>query len=266
MDWSRTKSMFIITFLILNIFLGYTLIERKNESQLDVITKSSIEDLLKEMNIKYPRLPQIKTTEMHISGMMLPFQEQDLIELHDLSYSLREDGTLATTLNTPISLSEGNIIGELNDYVSREIIHGTDYTFWKMDEKTNQYIYFQTYNNQPIYFNKSGMLMFYINEENQLVGYEQSYLTIQKKEVEQEILAPLKVFEVLLDKQFLHFEDTISKIELGYFNLPEISGKIQVLAPTWHVMIGKEHYFVDAIDGEILKIGQKWSGENGITF
>jgi regulatory protein YycI of two-component signal transduction system YycFG len=91
-------------------------------------------------------------------------------------------------------------------------------------------------------------------------------LTVQLKEVKQNILQPLKVVEVLLDKQYLQYKGIVNKIELGYFNLPEIAGDVQVLAPTWHVIIGENHYFVDAIDGELLKIGQNWSGENGNAF
>jgi regulatory protein YycI of two-component signal transduction system YycFG len=267
MDWNKTKTIFILTFLILNIFLSFKLIERENESQLEVITKSTIEDLLKEMEITYPKLPQIKKTETHISAINIPFNADELSNLKQQQYTLNDDGMLLGIFESPITLTNPlQPEEEVAQFISENIVNGTKYSYWKTDEEENKVYFFQTLDGKPIYFNKKAMLIIYLNEERQIIGYEQSFLTVQMKEVEQNILPPLKVIEVLLDKQYLEYEGTISKIELGYFNLPEIAGNIQVLAPTWHVVIGNNHYFVDAIDGELLKIGQNRGGEVGIAF
>ncbi|OZM56593.1 hypothetical protein CIB95_10225 [Lottiidibacillus patelloidae] len=267
MDWNKTKTIFILTFFILNIFLSFKLIERKNESQLEVITKSTIEDLLKEMEIKYPKLPQIKKTETHISALNIPFNTEELSKLKQQQYTLNEDGTLIGIFESPITLTNPlQPEEEVAKFISENLVNGTKYSYWKTGEDAKKVYFFQTFDGKPIYFNKKAMLIIHLNEEKQIIGYEQNFLTVQMKEAEQNILPPLKVIEVLLDKQYLQYEGIISKIELGYFNLPEIAGNIQVLAPTWHVVIGNNHYFVDAIDGELLKIGQNWGGEIGTTF
>jgi regulatory protein YycI of two-component signal transduction system YycFG len=267
MDWNKTKTIFIFTFLILNIFLGYKLVERKNESQLEVITTSTIEDLLAEMEITYPKLPQIKKTETHISAIKIPFANDEINELQGQQVTIEDDGTIIAVFDQPTPLmSPLQPEDEVVTFVSENVINGGTYSFWKVNKEGNKIYLFQTFNGKPIYFNNSAVLIIYLDAENQIVGYEQTFLTVQLKEAEQNILPPLKVLEVLLDKQYLHYKGVVSKIELGYFNLPEIAGNIQVLAPTWHVVIGENHYFVDAIDGELLKIGQNWGGEIGIAF
>ena len=58
MDWSKTKTIFIITFLILDCFLGYQFMEKRNSSQLDVLLEATIEDQLKANGITYVQLPK----------------------------------------------------------------------------------------------------------------------------------------------------------------------------------------------------------------
>lgn len=51
MNWSRTKTVFIMTFLLLNLFLGYQLYEVNDENQLSLISGNSTQDRLRENKI-----------------------------------------------------------------------------------------------------------------------------------------------------------------------------------------------------------------------
>src|SRR6056297_2871852 len=53
LDWSKTKSIFIIVFLILDIFLLTLFINKYNESQYDFLGETKFEDRLQVDNIKY---------------------------------------------------------------------------------------------------------------------------------------------------------------------------------------------------------------------
>ncbi|MDQ7860055.1 hypothetical protein RCO48_00360 [Peribacillus frigoritolerans] len=51
MDWNNTKSIFIMVFFVLNIFLLYQFLEKINDSQYESFTESTTEELLKEDEI-----------------------------------------------------------------------------------------------------------------------------------------------------------------------------------------------------------------------
>lgn len=68
LDWSKTKTIFIITFFILDIFLGYQFIQKKNSSQLDVILEATIEEQLEADGITYVDLPKEITKATYVSG------------------------------------------------------------------------------------------------------------------------------------------------------------------------------------------------------
>ena len=55
MDWSKTKTIFIVVFLILNVFLVSTFISKVSESNLDTLGQWTIDEQLKSENIKYPK-------------------------------------------------------------------------------------------------------------------------------------------------------------------------------------------------------------------
>ncbi|MED5050283.1 hypothetical protein P9850_00180 [Anoxybacillus rupiensis] len=58
MDWNKTKTIFIITFLILDLFLGYQFIQKRNSSQLDVLLEEIIEEQLAANGITYVDIPK----------------------------------------------------------------------------------------------------------------------------------------------------------------------------------------------------------------
>ncbi len=43
MEWNKTKTIFIIAFLILDIFLGYQFFEKRSSSEYEVIKNSNVE-------------------------------------------------------------------------------------------------------------------------------------------------------------------------------------------------------------------------------
>ncbi|PJN90392.1 hypothetical protein CVN76_10565, partial [Bacillus sp. mrc49] len=51
MDWNNTKSIFIMVFFVLNIFLLYQFLEKINDYQYENFAESSTEELLKEDDI-----------------------------------------------------------------------------------------------------------------------------------------------------------------------------------------------------------------------
>ncbi|MBA2874358.1 two-component system regulatory protein YycI [Thermaerobacillus caldiproteolyticus] len=253
MDWSKTKTIFIITFLILDFFLGYQFMEKRSNSQLDVILETTIEEQLEANGITYVELPKEITKATYVSGKSKTFTRQEISKLFNQKVTVSNQTILQATFIHPISLSNFRDPYRLSEFLQRHILNGKDYTFWAFDEKSNTIICFQKYNGKVIYKNVSSMLLLHLNEKNEVVSYEQTLLDdLEKYEKKQEIIPAIKAIETLYKKDYLKPGDHVTSIELGYYALVQFTAS-QVLTPTWHIVVnGKEDYFINAFEGQII--------------
>ena len=79
LDWSKTKTIFIVVFSILNIFLYSLYLDQYHDGEnVQVAGRTSIEDLMKQENITY-NLPQVvKNDFSHIYADVKSFSEDEL--------------------------------------------------------------------------------------------------------------------------------------------------------------------------------------------
>ena len=68
MDWSRAKTIFIITFLLLDIFLIQQLISQRNENTFDTIEEITIDERLEAQNIQVNDLPTEPTSAPYLEA------------------------------------------------------------------------------------------------------------------------------------------------------------------------------------------------------
>src|SRR5690606_9931136 len=118
LDWNRTKTIFIVVFSILNIFLYSLYINQRTEAQnVQVAGKTSIEDLMKQENISY-NLPQvIKNDFSYISANMKYFTLEELDPLEDQSFEIIDKTRIESKMNTPVS-----IINSKEDYYFKDFL------------------------------------------------------------------------------------------------------------------------------------------------
>jgi regulatory protein YycI of two-component signal transduction system YycFG len=252
LDWSKTKTIFIITFLILDIFLAYQFIQKRNSSQLDVILETTIEEQLEANGITYVELPKDITKVAYLSGESKIFTLEETKKLVNQKVVIGNQPILQASFINPISLSNPQDQHFLSDFVERNIISGKDYAFWKFDEKEKQIIFFQKYNGKVIYKNPSSMLLLHLNENNEIISYEQTLLNDLEEYEKQEIVPAIKAIETLYKKNHLKPGDHVTNIELGYYALVQFTAS-QVLTPTWHIVVnGKEDYYVNAFEGQVI--------------
>ncbi|WP_181833147.1 two-component system regulatory protein YycI [Bacillus taeanensis] len=265
MDWSRTKTIFILTFLVLNLFLGFQLIEKKNENQFDFIPVSSIEEQLKQSKITYKKLSQAPEKLAPISGQVQKFDEEKIKQLEgkNLNIQLIENQTLLTgSFKEPGTMpsTEAQLLNFLQTYT----FNSTDYIRWTDHHQENESVILtQTYEGRPIFYNlesKRGQIHLFKNDEGELTGYTQSYLNITKQGNEHPILEPIKALYRLYENNDIVYEDNITRMELGYYSAVE--GEIQVFVPTWYIEVNNERsYLVNAVYGLIDKRAAGDKGE-----
>lgn len=257
-DWSKIKTIFILTFLVLDIYLMYEFFKLTDSSQYEYSTETSIEKRLKADEIEYVALPKNHQKDVYLSAKPKNFNDEEVLgaaKLKGQTINVNEGTNIVSSLNKSVQLSDKFDIAEINTFVKNNILYGDQYRFWK--KKENEITYYQQYGDKVFYKNTSGELTLYLNDENNIVSYKQTYLENIEKLDEEKIIQPIKAIETLYDNGVLKPKSKITKVELGYFTFDHTSTS-QVLTPAWRFEInGEENLFVQAFEGQIIQLNDE---------
>ena len=256
MDWSRIKTIFIIAFLTLDLFLASQLINKHQTNQFEMKTSISLEENLKDDEIQYDVLPKEPQSDQYVSAKTKQFSIDELKEFKDQKLTIENDTTILGTLDKPISLEKLKE-NELDSFVKANMLNGAQYKFWEYDQNKQMITYYQEYDGQVLFLNGSGQIKMYVNDDVEIDHYEQTYLEIGEPLNEpQEVATALKALETLYQKGELKPKSTVKKVELGYYTLVNME-VTQVLTPTWHFEVSDEdglhHFLVNAYDLQIFR-------------
>lgn len=255
MDWSKTKTIFIIVFLVLNAFLLYQYIDKKTANDYEYFAKSSIEEELKENEITYPTLPNQAIKEQYLNATSKQFTKDELKKLKNQTASTFNDQKVFSVFDKALLLGSAQHSEALDTFVKENILHGEDYRFWKVDESTNSIVYYQAYNGKVIFNNSNAKLVLFLNSNYQVTSYEQTYLeNVEQFNEEEEVLQAIKAITMLYNMGYIPSKSNITKVELGYYDLIQLTSS-HVLRPVWHIVLDeKEDFFVNAFDGQIIQV------------
>lgn len=257
MDWSRAKTIFIITFLILDIFLAYQMIVQKNENAYDILKETSIDEKLAADEIQLNGLPEGPTKEFYVEANIKEFIEGTLDYLPNQKVTYINDTLIQSSITTPYPLIKDWDPKAIDEFIKVNVFQGSNYKFWDYNEKTHIVTYYQTYNAKMFYENSSGKLELKLNDDNQIVSYTQTLLEDIHEVKEQEILTAYEAIVILYNKHHIRTGDEITNIELGYRTLVPIQS-LQLLAPTWKITINnEENYYVNAVEGHIFQVNSQ---------
>jgi regulatory protein YycI of two-component signal transduction system YycFG len=262
LNWSRIKTIFIIVFLVLDLFLLSQFVDKRNSNQLGLLAEATLEDQLRENDITYPDLPKNPIQETYITGSSRTFTTEDLVSLKGQQVQILNKTRIYSKFEEPIPITE-NSPNWLESFVSKNMIGGEDYVFWGYEEQSKMLIFFQQYEEHTIFYNDNAVIKIILNDRNEIVEYQQTILTdLEEMEVDEDqagSFTALKAIENMFIRNELKQGSTITKVDLGYYTLITDS---QVFVPTWHFIIdNKENYFVNAIEGHIIRDSAKWSEE-----
>ncbi|MFD1734975.1 two-component system regulatory protein YycI [Bacillus salitolerans] len=260
MDWSKTKTIFIIVFLILDLFLAFQFVEKRDQNQLGIIAETTLEDQLEANEISYVDLPKETIKETYITGKSKEFIANEVEALQGQIPEIINNTKLESVFETPVPIEE-ETAEWLNTFVKNHVLEGGSYMFWGYEEQHKLLLFFQHYNGKPVYYNQNALLAIHVNEENEMIGYEQTLLVdIEEMMVggnKQEILPPIKAIENMYKRNDLKPGSKVTKVELGYFTLVPDA---QVFVPTWHFIVNnKENFFINAFEGQIIRDNTQWS-------
>lgn len=262
MDWSKIKSIFIITFLILDVYLLYEFFKMidLNEIEVQTHTEASIEKRLMADEIEYVSLPKNFVEDHYLKAKPKTFTEED-VQKKLLEYNAVDilNGTvLEVELRDPIKISEKLGRTELINYMKNNVLYGEEYLFWNISSDHKVITFYQHINGKQLFQNSNGELTFYLNDDSEIVSYRQTYLEeVQELSKLEKIIQPIKAIEILYTNGVLLSKSKIVDVDLGYYTLVPLSDTAQVLNPAWRFVVGDKYFFVSAFEGKIIDLNDK---------
>ncbi|MCY7451641.1 two-component system regulatory protein YycI [Bacillus altitudinis] len=275
MEWNKTKTIFILAFLVLDIFLGFQYFEKRSTDHFAIIEKTDTLEEMKADGIKYGNLSDEAKIGYRITAEKKQYTKKDVDGLADQKTNSTFPKTekddpvtlLEMTFNKPVALPKKDMKTAATNLVSQRLLDGKNYKLWSIDEETGEIVFFQTYKGKYIFqeglddTETIGKITLDVNDQNEVVSYRQSMVT-SINEVRKETLVPaLETVKDLYTQNMLSQNTTVKKVELGYYTqYPGAS--TQVMVPVWRVEIEgvaagskkktEEEYLINAIDGSTL--------------
>lgn len=265
MDWSKIKTIFILTFLALDIYLLYEFFKIRDASKYDFITETSFEEHLAQDEIEYVELPKNVDKDTYVSAKPKIFKKEEYAKVKGVNYTIVDGAVLQGVFDEPVSLKDLQK-ADLNAFVANKIIFGDQYKYFSQNKEDHTITFFQQFKNKTIYNNINGKLTLHVNDKNEIYSFTQTLLEeIELLQEEHDVLPPLKAIETLYDNGILEPRSKITKVELGLHTLVQLTAS-QLLTPTWHFVVDdRENLYVNAFEGQIIEIEDTKEKINGVN-
>lgn len=271
MDWSRTKTIFIIVFSILNVFL-YTLYVNRVDSAKDLETLTApdvnIEEKLEQAQIVIESMPP-KVEELgYVSGKLKVFNQEEIDSLANQIAGITEGNRVISTLEEPLDIIDVTKEESYAEFLDSYVLSGNQYDLWSVDVEKGEATFLQSVEDRPIYYTQS-LLTAHFNENDEIIGYEQRmFEDFEEFNTTKNIVQPTTALNTLYTREMLQEGSTIKSIDLGYSTLVQLT-ETQVFAPTWHIHVQladgqTDNFFINAIEGKVIELQQdEHERENG---
>jgi regulatory protein YycI of two-component signal transduction system YycFG len=235
MDWSRAKTILILSFLLLNMMLGYELWAgqwglRLTKSETTII----VEELKRIMSSKNIRLEAEIPTEMP--------------KLKELDVSVDESDKFGKRFDfaTPIKYSGINGKNMPNDALRRVIPYYRDYRLDPVLSSDQLIVLNQMHGTYPIF--ETRLDLYWVQEHGVISGYRQDYVTAESNPNQREqLVIPAHTALRSLLENYVAEGSVITDIQLGYYR-----GRYQLLLPSWRIALQDGTiYYVHAFTGAV---------------
>jgi len=238
LDWSKAKTIFIVTFLLLNILLGYQIYLKQgdyiNNLEWSTSNMDELSDLLQQqrisLNIDIPK----EQPQMHF------LQVKSILDSDTQQLSRETDATLDRTI----------IEGEISELV----YNFEDYVYSLVETKEpDQFMYYQTLDDFPFFGAKLKVEVL----DQGIINYNQSYYEVISEGLDREVISSNSALRTILDQQLIPSGAIIEDITLGYQGQSNQSSFL-VLTPVWRITYQltdkQEELYINALSGGLQNI------------
>ena len=269
MDWSKTKTIFIVVFAILNLFLYTLYLDKYTRAQnIQPLNDATTAERLKEDDITIPELPTEAEELPYVSAHEFQYAVSEFSAPEDANVQVSEENVLNVFLNEPVPVSEEITPEELKGFVEQYVPDGDAYTLWSVDEEQNEAVFFQTFEDVgelPLYYSDEGMITVRWDElDNEIYSYSQTMLTeVDPGDQEKKLITALQAIQNLYQQNMLRVGTEVTEASLGYAPYSVLAqssqGGIYTFVPAWRIEAQlpddtTENYFINALEGDIIQL------------
>jgi len=238
MDWSRAKTLLIVAFVALNLFLTVQLIQAWAEkSQMqngnDSIRRE-LSQILREKKITTPDIPRNSPPVSVLEARIDPPGE---------GWTQHPDGSYGKTFHPPLALSGPD---QLDALLEKQVPSFDDYQLVSRKGRTR--IYIQYWKERPLYGSR---LEVKLSDAKFLQSLELVHLSIKEgKDVQTPVPASFALLN-LVESGKVPKGTNFTHIELGYHG-QSYDAKTRVLSPVWKFSTADGRtYYVNALTGAL---------------
>lgn len=263
MHWNQIKTLLILSFFILDIYLFAQFLEKKEQADIGVLEhqSSTVEEQLTSESITFGDLPEKEYEETFISVEQHHFKESDLKKDQPKTSQdsfILNGSVIASNLEKPKKVNDKSsekVTEAFHDFA----YYPEEYEYWNWNETYNVLIFFQTKLDRPVYYNQNGIVLAFLNDKNEITSYVQTMLgEAESLADKRELIKPLTAIEKIYDEGGLYPGDEIQEVNIGFHTRVPFESGVQVFAPTWKVDVnGETDFFVNAIEGFIFSTGEE---------
>lgn len=243
MDFRRIEWIFLVVFIALDIFLGWSM----TQSQRVYLTASSTNENsqvvsdIKHDNIALPKLSTKSGEASYVAGQSSSALSQNYSKLSKtnlrLSLSTDDYQVLTARLITPLTLSKKNVAKQLTTYVheSGNVLFGSHYTYMKALGSDGRYVFVEKVNGHTMIDDRAMLTLTVKN--GTLTGYRQSYVDkVQTMDNRQTVMSARDAVYALYRANEIVDNSRVLWAREGYAWLLTAKGS-QVYTPAWFVGI-----------------------------
>jgi regulatory protein YycI of two-component signal transduction system YycFG len=249
MDWGRAKTILILSFLFLNMILGYQLWNGKSKST-ELTSDTSV--LMEELN------QVLRSKNIRIAHDV----PKEVPKLKEITVKFDENVKAAEKIPLKNSTTMTSILakGAGKDNQGRmEIPNVEMYQFDAITSQGGVYILNQMFETLPMFEVKMELY----ETDGKITSYRQAYVEVESggDQKEQKVI-PAQLAVRSLVENYLQDGSVITDIRLGYHG-QLYNSQTQYMVPSWRVAVGNgDIYYVQAFNGAV-EIPQK--GVEGVS-
>jgi len=249
LDWSKTKTILIWAFLLLDLFLGYqvyvTRISGWSDQELTRTDKGEMEMYLNQQNITLATEVPQETPEMSkLQAEFLGINPFHMKELPGVKATM-EKMALSAELIPPIQIHGQIVPNELLRQLGPLLMYAEQYTADLYQSNQSRLLYWQTYEKMPVFVAPLEVSL----DTGGISGYRQTYFQLREEDGARQVISGYKAIRSLVEKQIIGPGERIESVSLGYYG--SYDADIQSLAPVWRVIHDGRLHFVNAFTGAV---------------
>ncbi|WP_423190356.1 two-component system regulatory protein YycI [Alkalibacterium sp. f15] len=265
MDFKKIENIFLITFLLLNVYLLVSYFNRNDIQQ--ATSETGQVNLIREMEqigISIPTLQDEERDVFYVQADSNQLLEDNVDQLENQAGSVAEDGSLYTSiLSDPIEI-EGNPDDGFTegDYAKLEafiingsVLFGGEYMYLRYDRSQNRFVYAQEVEGIPVADGTSEISLFYGSDGN-IISYQQTYAgPMIPQGSTQVVITDRQAIEVLFQNNEISSNSTVGQPILTYYRTLHLED-LSMYGPVWYVPVmdasGEKVLRVDALERTII--------------